>query len=415
MMHTSLRDRCNINTNYESDTFVGIKATKDDISVSFPLGFRLGESDTELKKDILLLINTLARNTDKKISEIDKARDKAETALPIYAYLYVIADYYSRGYYKETETINKRAKRGKINWNRTVKTQKAFVDDGEIYYLDFITKYKNVNENELITLIHEYCVYLSFECVGWLFTSFRPKRPGLKWNKSLFRSVVKKKLATTFNDQNRQLFSNLLSIIESCGDDEAPKDYRYGTNDFEYVWEKMIDKAYGVQNKSDYYPSTRWRLCDGEHENSYLRPDAVMVRDGKVYVLDAKYYKYGNTKIAEDLPDSADINKQITYGEYISQNDAFRDAEGNRPQVYNAFIMPYDSFGEMFHTEELLHYIGSARSDWKSSDGTKSYEEVAGILLDVRTLMKDYTHDDKKIMVLADLIESKIKTKQEHA
>ena len=409
MADTSLRDRCRINTNYEADTFVGIKATKDDISVSFPLGYRLGAGESELRKDILLLMSVLSRNTDRKLSEIDRANRKSEAAIPIYAYLYVISDYYSRGYYKETETINKPAKRGRINWSRTVKTQKAYIDNEDIYYLDFVTRWQNVNENELITLIHEYCVYLSFEFLGWLFTSFRPQKPRLKWNKLLFSNVVKKKLSETFNDRNRQLFSNLLAIIKSMGDDEAPKDYIYGTNDFEYIWESMIDKAYGVQNKSKYFPSTRWQLDRGEHENSYLRPDAVMIRNGKIYVLDAKYYKYGNTRRAGDLPDSSDINKQITYGEYIAENKTFCNSKGESPEVYNAFIMPYDSFGNAFHTEENLHYIGSAISDWKSSDGTKPYEMVAGVLVDVKSLMQDYSHDEKRITELAELIESKVR------
>jgi hypothetical protein len=170
----------------------------------------------------------------------------------------------------------------------------------------------------------------------------------------------------------------------------------------------MIDNAYGVQNKTDYYPSTRWHINNLEYKNSYLRPDAVMIRNGTIYVLDAKYYKYGNTKQTGDLPDSSDINKQITYGEFIAENKAFRGANGKSPEVYNAFVMPYDSFGEMFHTEEELHFIGSAISDWKSSDGTSTYEKVAGILLDVKSLMQDYTHNDSRINDLADLIESKI-------
>lgn len=408
MIDKSLRERCRINTNYESDTFVGIKATKDDISVSFPIGYRLGDGDSELRKDILLLMSVLSRNTEKKLSEIDSADRKTETALPIYSYLYVISDYFTRGYYRETETINKSAKRGKINWSKTVKTQRPYIDNESIFYLEFVTRRQNVNENELITLIHEFCVYISFEALGWLFTSFKPKRPRLKWNKVLFSNIVKKKLSETFNDRNRQLFLNLLAVIEATGDDDAPKDYKYGTNDFEYIWESMIDKAYGVQNKSRFFPSTRWQLNNEEHENSYLRPDVVMVRNGKIYVLDAKYYKFGNTGRAGDLPDSSDINKQITYGEYIAENDTFCNLNGERPKVFNAFIMPYDSFGKVFHTRESIHYIGNAISDWKSSDGTKAYERIAGVLLDVKSLMLDYSHDNNRINELADLIESHV-------
>lgn len=409
MTETTLRDRCKINTNYNSDTFVGINVTKDDISVNFPLGFRLSDDEKQLRKDILLLLNVLSRNTDVKMSELDLAEEKRSSAMPIYSYLYVISDFYSRGYYKETETVNITSRRGKINWSKTIKTQRPYCNNDGTYYLNFVTRKKSYNENELITRIHEYCVYLSFEYMGWLFTAYKPEQPKTKWNGKLFTSAVKRKLSETYNDRNRHLFRSMLSIIESVGDDEAPKEYRYGTNDFEYIWETMIDKAYGASEKSNYFPSTRWIMEDGEYENSYLRPDVIMIRGETIYVLDAKFYKFGTTGKAMDLPQSGDINKQITYGEYIAENNGFRDINGNSPTVYNAFIMPYDSFGNVFNTGRRLHYAGKAVSDWKSSDGVNTYEQIAGILLDIRSLMQDYSsHNNDRINELADLIENRI-------
>ena len=118
-------------------------------------------------------------------------------------------------------------------------------------------------------------------------------------------------------------------------------------------------------------------------------------------MIDAKYYKYGWTRLPGDLPDSESINKQITYGEYLAESDKFINSNGDHPEVFNAFIMPYDAGGDAFHTGESLYHIGNAISDWKSSYGTKPYEDVVGLLLDVKTIMKDYTHDDKRIEVLA--------------
>ena len=117
------------------------------------------------------------------------------------SYIAVIYDYYSRGYYIEREVNYVVSKRGKINWNRTIKTQKPYVQDGNIYYLDFVTKKNQINENELITLIHEYLVYESFAKIGWLFTKAMPKKPRLKYNEKLFRTVLRDKIAKTFNDK----------------------------------------------------------------------------------------------------------------------------------------------------------------------------------------------------------------------
>ena len=71
MAHVSLRDKCSVNTNIDTDTFVGVKAIDGDISISFPLGFRLSDDDKELRKDILLLLNVLSKNTERRDSEIN--------------------------------------------------------------------------------------------------------------------------------------------------------------------------------------------------------------------------------------------------------------------------------------------------------------------------------------------------------
>lgn len=411
MTQLSLHDLCRVNTNIENDTFVGIKAVNGNLSVNFPLGYNLSNNDKELRKDILLLMNILSKNTDRKDSEINQSEAFHSVELPIKAYLYVISDYYNRGYYKERDTFYDVSKKGKINWGRTVKTQKSYIQNDEIYYLDFVIRRKSVNENELITLIHEFCVYESFDKIGWLFTSAKPAKPTIKYNKKLFHNVIRKKISETYNDRNRQLFLNMLAIIDYLGDDGPASNYSYGTYRFEYVWETMIDKAFGIQNKSDYFPKTRWKIKDREHENSVLEPDTIMLVNGnteKVYVIDSKYYKYGWTGFPGHLPESTSINKQITYGEYIAETDRFRNKDGQSPTVYNAFLMPFNASKNKFETDKEIYYVGSAISDWKVSDGLRTYEEVLGILIDVKTLMQNNSHDEDRIIKLANIIEDAI-------
>lgn len=411
MAHVSLRDKCSVNTNIDTDTFVGVKAIDGDISISFPLGFRLSDDDKELRKDILLLLNVLSKNTERRDSEINYDPAYNSVEMPIQAYLYIISDYYSRGYYKERELTYEASRKGKINWGRTVKTQKAYLQDDEIYYLDFVAKKNNINENELITLIHEFCVYESFDKIGWLFTSSVPAEPRIRFNRRLFHGAVRKKISETFNDRNRQLFVNMLAVIDFLGDDGPTGDYRYGTYRFEYVWESMIDRVYGIKDKEGYFPKTRWMIDGRTHDNASLEPDTIMLVNGeksKVYVLDAKYYKYGWTGNPGHLPESTSINKQITYGEYIAETEKFRNENGEGPEVYNAFLMPFDSSDNRFGTEDELYYAGSAVSDWKTTDGTKPYEQVIGILLDIKTIMKNSSHDEDRILRLSRLIEEKI-------
>lgn len=410
-----IREKCRVNTNRDADSFVGIRCENGDVSVNFPLGFRVSEDERGLRKDILLLIRTIGATTARKDSAILKTnRTYDQTAFPVQAYMHVIADYYARGYYKEQETRHVVAGRGKIDWNRTIKTRKPYVDwnagtkgtggtgkadageagapcikGASVFYLDFVTRKSAVNENELVTQIHKYCVYESFEKMGWLYTDAMPARPQVKYNGKLFKRAVREKLRDTFQDRNRALFRSMLAILEYEGNQEGNKDYRYGTWRFEYVWEALVDRAYGIADKREYFPRTKWKIGGKEFENACLEPDTIMVCQGDVYVLDAKYYKYGATSRPGDLPSTASIHKQITYGEYIANQERFREIHGENFQVYNAFLMPFAAADETCPVVK----IGEACADWKS--GRHTYETVHGVLVDVKYLMKIGTRADE--------------------
>lgn len=404
MTNNSLFDRCRTNTNIESDVFVGIQRRDEYYEVNFPLGYHLSEDEKGLRKDILSLINVLAKNMNRKESEIYVGLNQDDPmGIPVQAYLYLIKDFFEHGYYKERDTYRRIAKRGKIDWSRTIKTQKPLLQDNEAYYLDFVVKKNTINEDELITIIHKYCIYESFDKFGWLFTSFIPEKPKTGLSRKMMLSVVNDKLQNTFNDRNKKLFKNMIAVIKAMKDD-TESEFRYGTYRFEYVWEKMIDRAFGISEKEEYFPKTTWNLVDGrERDNAFLEPDTIMCFNGKVYILDAKYYKFGWSGALGHLPESSSINKQITYGEYIAEENKF-SRNGNHPIVYNAFIMPYDSRGEKFPTRTHIHYIGVATSDWKK--GEKKYENVVGILMDVKYLMNvDRRMDQSEILKLAELIE----------
>ena len=396
-----LRDLCTANTNFDGDTFVGIKYENEKLQIHFPLGFNLSNDDETTRKDILLLISVLANNVYKRESTVPFNAIKNSTAmLPLQAYIFLIKDFFARGFYKEHVVEYSVSKKGKINWAQTIKKQNPYVQDTDIFYLDFITKKTNVNDNEIITLIHHYCVYKSFEKVGVLFTKTMPPKPLLKFNRNLFLSVLNKKLSTTFNDNNKNLFRNMITIIKNENDKQSNVCLRYGTYRFEYVWERLVDKVYGIENKQDYFPKSNWNLFafNGvKSANAPLEPDTIMVNNNKVYVLDAKYYKFGYTKQASDLPGTSSIAKQIVYGEYIAEEEVFKKLHGNDLEVYNAFLMPFDS--AMWESEKL-HYIGDATADWKKQG--KSYENVKGVLVDVKYLMKaslKYEHNE-----IADMI-----------
>ena len=404
MQQASLIDRCKVNTNWDEDIFVGLKCDGDDISIHFPLGFDISHDEKELRSDILLLLDTIRSTTSRKESEyVQGIKSYEQVSFPVQAYLEVIFDFYKRGYYKEIEVLYNVAKRGKINWNRTIKTQKAYIQDGNAYYLDFVTKNNSLQNDQMITLIHEYCVYESFDKIGWLFTNSMPQKPRIKFNYKMFKGILMDKIAATFNDNNKMLFRNLLAIIDYTGAGFSTRKFQYGTYRFEYVWESLVDKVYGISGKEEFFPKTYWNIDKNVVPNACLEPDTIMLCNNDVYVLDAKYYKYGATKRAVDLPESTSINKQITYGEYIDEQKSFRQKYGDNMKVYNAFLMPFNSQSDKWMTEDKVIGIGQAYGDWKTN--LKSYEKVQGIVVDIKYLMKLSTRqNEEEIRVLADKI-----------
>lgn len=396
MREYCLGEKCIVNTNYDGQTFVGIRAERGEVSVHFPLGFSLAKTDENLRKDILLLISVLSANTNQNESSIAKDNNVDCTGFPITSYIYVMKDYFDRGLFREKTIYYRESDKGKISWKRTISTQRPVYDDGNIFYLDYVTKHNSIKDNEMITLVHEYLVYDSFIKMGWLFTDYIPAKPRLQWNNTLFSAVIEAKLSHTFNDHDKQLFLSMLHIIHYLCNDNDDNDYLYGTYNFEYVWERMIDRVFGIKNKSDYFPKTSWHICDKKYDNAVLEPDTIMLIGDDVYVLDAKYYKYGQTHNPSHLPESASINKQITYGEYIFEKIINQEIS----QVYNAFIMPFESKDG----EAPIVAIGEARSSWKSNK--EAYQRVIGVLVDTKYLMKINVQKSKNdIATLAEIIQ----------
>lgn len=408
----SLFDACVYNANLnEKDYFVGIKYENDSLRVNFPLGYKKAATEEELKKDVLNLIGVLSSLSYANESFIQKQKvtHNENVVFPIHAYLYLIKDFLSNGYYFEKEVVYEKSTHGKANWTKTVKQVKPFLQDSSIFYTAFITRKIKHNENQLISQIHQYCVWESFSKIGWLFSSFIPVKPRIKFNKSLFLSIIKSKVSQTFNEKTILLFNYMIDVIEFLDKSCETKNFTYGTNEFEYIWEMMVDSVFGEKNKTKYYPHCYWEIEGKEYSSdqiefrhSSLRPDTIMITDKcsenqRIFVLDSKYYKYGESKQLNHLPMSGSIIKQIAYAEYIENKENIGELNKSKA-IYNAFIMPFES-----KNSKNMKVVGSAKADYKIGD--KSYYNIKAILIDTKFLMENYVHNDKMIKELADLIE----------
>ena len=474
---SSFADFCVYDAWYSSDekkdkSFVGIRIEDNQPKIYFPMGYRASKPPEDIcKRDFYQLIAVL---NDKSLQSYFSEEDlkKSQLDFPFYAYLSVLQYYLDFGYFVESETIYKKGFSGKISWLRTIKKIKPQVVKNEddpshiryqVVYLNLITRKTSYREDNLITLVHKFCVKESARLIGLLYgvSENEVEDSELLFDYELFAEVIQDKIASTFNDKHLELFQAMLKMVrylgkkDNRGEDGKKEEPFFGVNTFAPMWEGMVDKIFGNLSqglsKGDFNPHLKWNGANLDVESeeekvlndpkrSTLRPDTIMVTefpeqvgDDKVgvFILDSKYYKYGLTKNRCHLPGAESVCKQMAYAEYVethwkkifgldssnaahSQNDDVTDSAQNdtlRKPIYNAFIMPYcadavDSIASLQNdggaTPFGMKFEGYIYGDWK--DDSKPYHKIACILLDVKSVMQNYAADPNAQDKLAKLI-----------
>lgn len=405
----NIKDHCHVNTNEDGDRFVGIKADTDDAMVYFPIGYRLPDEDKAIRNDIRHLIQVLSEFTtrDDRLLAVNKFAAPQSVDFPINAYTSVIEYYFDIGgkYYVETEQTYKVAPTGKQDWARTARKQMPLVQCksgvSSFIYTNFEVRSTTPNDTKLITQINKYCVYEAFERLGWLYVPYKPEKPGVYLDIKTSIQIVRSKLASTYDDKKKRLFQGMKDMLEYMDEKTSDKQFYFGTDDFDHVWEKLIDRAFGERDKEKYFPRSRWLLDYGKYKEKHpLMPDTIMIYNDKYYILDAKCYKYGRTGIPDHLPNGSSINKQITYGEYLEKYKGVKT-----DSLFNAFIMPYNMEKNYFKLNSFVGNIGEAIGDWRYNK--KPYERIQGIVMDTRYLMYHYSGKPlKEKVALAECIEA---------
>lgn len=310
---------------------------------------------------------------------------------------------------------------GKISWNSTIKRIKPIVSERGTAFLDFIVHKSRIKSDRLITELHKYRVYKSFELLGFLYTSALPEQglvneADVKKNKAYYIRFLDSKISETHLEQNAELFVHMKNVIQNFDSEDAIQSATYGTNSFHTVWEGMVDNVYGTVSRSEmekYYPCSKWKRPTGAwlKNNAPLRPDTIMLvndTDGKkCFILDSKYYSYAAMKNAGaeeseensqisvsahgSIPGTDSIQKQITYAEFIDKSKTPPKSEISAKykfdpdKIFNAFILP----GKV-DNESGIEYIGYAEADW-NTQATEGYRKIHGFLLDTKMVMQKYS------------------------
>lgn len=387
-----LKNLCHVNSNFE-DTFVGLKMEKGNLKICFPLGYDLPLKNKNIREDIRILIDVIKYNSknDERVIPSRFSDKKSNIEFPISAYQNVIEYFMSNNgeYYKEKYFHYSRSSSGKKSWKKTLKNKMPIIQqyngNNNMIFTEFIVKKYSDNDKEIITEINKYCVYEAFKKLGWLYVDFIPQSTTINLDTKMCISIIQNKLENIYNDKHRLLFNSMIEMLLFLGNNDENNEILFGVNDFSLIWERLIDIAFGIKNKQEYFPRSRWILkYNKEKVKRPLMPDTIMKYDDNIFILDAKFYKYGNTLNAEHLPNGSSINKQITYGEYLEKFKMI-----NSKKLFNAFLMPFNSNNNFFKVNSILVNIGEAVGDWRKND--KNYERIQGVMLDTKYLMKNYT------------------------
>lgn len=380
--------KCIPTTGEKNNSFVGIKANGDEIEVFYPESMQLSLDKGERTREIVLLLKsiTLAKTKYGLSTHILETSNIGHT-FPIDAYMWVLNDYSLNGICLNTEMVYRCNGSGGINWKRTIR-QIPIISGGQFIYKNLVVA-KNQQQDDIIAEIYKYCLRIASISIGWLIGIHYDGHGSIPFNKNLYESTIRKELEKTFDDKKRKRLNMMFSIIsERSQSTEFPSSFSYGVNDYSYVYERMVDKLYGnVDDIGKYYPSAEWNLkCyDGVFKSTNLRPDTVINTRNGIYILDAKFYRFGTTMRKKDLPNSSAIQKQITYGEFIANTY-------NIAQVVNVFIMPYNKKNNTFGSESNIEFLGYAEARWKTKSNL--YESVGLLLVDTKYLLQNWNKQE---------------------
>lgn len=389
-------------TNEENNSFVGLRIRNDEIHFHYPESYSIADISNKksFRNDIINIIRTiaLAKSRTSTNNQSDNGLASSEQ-FAIMSYLWIIRDFISNGYYRNSEKIYRTNGKGKINWKKTLETD-PIVSNGNIIYNNIVVAVRN-DCDDVITEAHKWCVFDSVRKIGWLFgisekSVFVPRTPKSVMKK--YVSAIKTELMRTFDDAKKMRLNHMLKVLVGIDDSDRTKEIVYGVDKYHYVYESMVDYIFSnVSNITKYNPNANWYLKKYDYkpfEASSLRPDTIRLEsikestdDKKVaYILDAKFYRFGTTGNIKDLPTTTSIQKQITYGDNIVCN---LQKEKNIQCVYNAFILPYNKYNNTFGYKDDLEYIGFSESNWRKDE--LSHTRICAFLLDTKHLISTWS------------------------
>ena len=362
MNEIEVRYFVNESAEYNVGLEVKIGEKKNILEVHLPIGYSKEEISNQ---DIKRILKLIAKQENRDIE-----KQKRQNMFPILIAEKIIQNFLQYGLYKEKEEVVDLYSKGKINWKKTRNYKQPFLNN-KIIYANIFRKHTNYFIEGQIQEIQKWCLSYISKVVG-IFFSFKYPNVNLNYGKKQMISILENALSQTNQDEQLETLKLLKDFIKQVNFLEVEENHTgIKSRRFEYVWQDLIDTI-GIEDKYKYLPQAQYYNLDGKPFNYSVKPllpDTIVEgQNGKIYVLDAKYYRIGH------LPDQYNIFKQVRYGEYVNIVSEKKD-------IINAFILPANLGPN--------NIVVKGYAKLEKSASNNDYEKILVCYVDTRSLITE--------------------------
>jgi hypothetical protein len=295
--------------------------------VILPKGYQVTDNIDALLLDSRLLFSTLVKYKDEGKLDPQEMEllggGEGDIDTSIFVALRIIEDYKNYGLIKRNIKNFCKNSSGNINWSYTVNKTIPIISKNRPIYHDAIYQKNKIDESSLIVKLHKYAISKSIHRFGWIlgigkddFSSFDLEIP---CERNYAVHLLEKELKKVFIQREIELLQWIINLIQGKSYFESHVNIEMLlTKSFYYVWEaicgRIVQSQYSTLKR--FLPQPIWKMEEGLSERKIShRPDILLIRNKKFYILDAKYYNY-----AEHLPGWQDAVKQFFYSLSIKKN-----------------------------------------------------------------------------------------------
>ena len=251
----------------------------------------------------------------------------------------------------------------KINWNRTIASSQAVIQNGSPIYIEPVNRKKMVNFDEELLVIYFSILNYIRETHGFSF-EINIQYPLISCEK-LKNSYIGRNLGCRrlkqikykyFSDKALRIWDLCYAFFDreyKIAMNRQSEDYLLARN-FEHIFEVMIDTLVGGKDKQDLPKELTeqrdGKLVDHMFVGQGLIEQSDLTSELTYYIGDSKYYKRsGNDRTQLD---DKSIYKQYTYARNVIQwnMNLFLDGDGKReqPQLRDALTEGYNPIPNFF-------------------------------------------------------------------